>query len=120
MTLKFEEFWRWLHEHANCILRVGTEELALFDQENLHWHLEGDARQPTVQLIEGKRLVAELLMDVREVAFVQATPEGSEPGEQTTLFDLVVSGDDERASSYHFLMAHPLEQAPAHAPGLRH
>ncbi|MFN0061826.1 MAG: hypothetical protein ACKVPX_04830 [Myxococcaceae bacterium] len=121
MTLKFDEFWRWLHEHANCILRVGTEDFALFDQDDLHWHLEGDARQPVIQLIQGKRLMAELIMDTREVAFVQASPEASEPGDQTTLFELVVTGEGERFSSYHFLMAHPQEQSTAaHPPGLRH
>lgn len=122
-TLKFDRFWKWLREHPNCILRAGTEEIWLFDQEDLHWHLEEDAsRNPVVQLIQGKRVLAEMVMDVREVMFVQATPEGEPTAhEQPTLFELVSDAGEERFGAYHFLVAHGFDQeGQAHAAGLKH
>src|SRR5688500_16894877 len=72
-TLTFDRFWTWLKDHANCILRAGTQDTWMFDSEELHWHFEADARHnPTVQLIQGKKLLAEIVMDVRDVMFVQA------------------------------------------------
>jgi hypothetical protein len=120
-TLTFDKFWRWLREHNNCILRAGTEDVWLFDHEELHWHVDEDGRHnPVVQLIQGKRIVSEMLMDVRDVMFVQATPQGADPEDQTTLFELIVAGGDETFSAYHFLMAHPLEEEQRHAPSLKH
>lgn len=127
-TLKFDRFWKWLREHPNCILRAGTEEIWLFDQEELHWHLEEDAhRNPVVQLISGKRVFAELVMDVRDVLFVQATHAGAglqgelQNGEQATLFEVVTSTEGEGFAPYHFLLAHPFEEAQqTHATGLKH
>ncbi|MBX5480475.1 MAG: hypothetical protein IRZ16_01310 [Myxococcaceae bacterium] len=122
-TLKFERFWKWLREHANCILRAGTDEVWLFDDDDLHWHLEEDAhRSPVVQLMRGKRVLAELVMDVRDVLFVQATPEGQpQNGEQPTLFELVTAGGDENFGAYHFLMAHGFDREVAgHVSGLKH
>lgn len=120
-TLKFDRFWRWLRDHSNCVLRAGTEEVWLFDSDDVHWHFEEDGqRNPVVQLIRGKRLTAELVMDVRDVLFVQATSEPGGSGEQATLFEIVAGPGGEQFSAYHFLMAHPFdEEAEAHG-GLKH
>ena len=82
-TLAFDRFWRWIKHHPNCILRAGTGDVYLHDQESFHWHLEEDAeRNPVVQLISGKLLVAEMVLDVRDVLYVEATPDpGGEPGQ---------------------------------------
>lgn len=122
-TVKFDRFWRWLREHTNCILRAGTEEVWLFDHDELHWHLEEDAnRNPVVQLIQGKRLLAELVLDTRDVAFVQATSEPASAGEQqATVFELVSASGSEQFVAYHFLLAHPFEEtAEPHGGGLKH
>src|SRR3989304_5847996 len=37
-TLAFDRFWRWLKEHANCILRAGTVDANPPHQEAFHWH----------------------------------------------------------------------------------
>ena len=35
--LTFDQFWRWLQEHANCVVRAGTGDATLFDADALHW-----------------------------------------------------------------------------------
>lgn len=124
-TVKFEQFWAWLRDHANCILRAGTEEVWLFDHEELHWHLDNDAnRNPVVQLIQGKRLLAEFVMEARDLLFVQATPEGpaTAAGEQPTLFECITSAGGENFAAYHFVLAHPFEEEaqPHGSSGLKH
>ncbi|MFL5270774.1 MAG: hypothetical protein ACJ79R_09665 [Anaeromyxobacteraceae bacterium] len=116
-TLPFDTFWRWIKGHRACILRAGTVDTFLHDQEAFHWHLEEDTeRNPVVQLIWGKLLVGELVMDVRDVLYVEATPEeGGEPGQY--LFDLVGGSKDEPYAVYHFLMAHAFEEEAGHAAG---
>ncbi len=119
-TVPFDQFWRWLKHHANCILRAGTPELWLYDQEAFHWHLEEDAeRNPVIQVYLGKNLIAELLLEVREVLFVQATPdtEGGEPGQ--FLFELVGGPREEPSAVYHFLLAHGFEEEQKHG-ALKH
>jgi hypothetical protein len=119
-TLPFERFWRWLKQHSNCIVRAGTADAQLHDQEAFHWHLEEDSeRNPLVQLIWGKLMVGEMALDVRDVLFVQATPdaEGGEPGQ--FLFELVGGSREEPYAVYHFLLAHGLEEE-GERPGLKH
>lgn len=119
-TLTFERFWSWLREHANCIVRAGTQDSWFFDQEDFHWHLELDARQtPTVQLLQGKKTLAELVMDVRDVLFVQVTSEG-EGEDQTTLFEVIVGSQDDSFPAYHFLIGHPFEEQGGGGGGRGH
>ncbi|HEY7725986.1 MAG TPA: hypothetical protein VH880_11675 [Anaeromyxobacteraceae bacterium] len=118
-TLPFDRFWRWLKHHANCIVRAGTGDTWLHDQEDFHWHLEEDEqRNPSVQLVWGKLLVGEMALDVRDVLFVQATPdpEAEEPGQY--LFELV-GGPGEPEVVYHFLVAHGFEEEQQHG-ALKH
>ena len=95
-TLAFDRFWRWLKHHANCIVRAGTVDTFIHDQEAFHWHLEEDEhRSPVVQVVSGKLLVAEMVLDVRDVLYVEATPEpdGGEAGQ--FLFELVGGSKEE-------------------------
>ncbi len=118
-TLPFERFWRWLKQHVNCIVRAGTGDSWLHDQEAFHWHLEEDEqRSPVVQLVWGKLLVGEMVLDVRDVLYVQAVPdpEAGEPGH--FLFELV-GGGGEPYPVYHFLLAHGFEEEGRHG-GLKH
>lgn len=113
-TLPFERFWRWLRRHANCIVRAGTPDAFLHDAEDLHWHLEEEEdRTPTVQLLRGKQLLAELVLERREIAFVQALPDPD--GEQGQfLFELVGGAGDEPETIYHFVVAHGFDEDTAH------
>ncbi|HEX7625291.1 MAG TPA: hypothetical protein VF400_17060, partial [Anaeromyxobacteraceae bacterium] len=57
-TLAFDRFWRFLKQHANCIVRAGTVDTFLYDQEAFHWRLDEDEdRNPVIQLIWAKLLV---------------------------------------------------------------
>ncbi len=117
-TLPFDRFWRWLKHHANCIVRAGTADTWLLDQEAFHWHLEeDDQRSPVVQLVWGKHTVGEMVLDVRDVLFVQAVPD-PDGGEGHTLFELM-GGAGEPGPVYHFLLAHGLDEDPE-KPGLKH
>jgi hypothetical protein len=118
-TLPFDRFWRWLKHHANCIVRAGTPDTWLLDQEAFHWHLEEDEqRNPVVQLVWGKHTVGEMVLDAREVLFVQATPD-PDGTEGHFLFELV-GGPGEPGAVYHFLLAHGLEGEEPEKPGLKH
>lgn len=118
-TLTFDKFWRWLKRHPNCILRAGTPDATLFDQEDLHWHLEEDEdRVPLVQLLRGKQLLGELAIEVREVLFVQAVPDpDGEAGHY--LFELWGGGGEEAFAVYHFAMAHALDEEQGHRTQLK-
>lgn len=119
-TLSFERFWRWLRRHANCILRAGTPDSFLYDADDLHWHLDEDEeRVPTVQLMRGKQLLGELVLETREVLFVQAVPDPD--GEQGQfVFELVGgAGGEEPYALYHFVLAHGFDEETAHRTQLK-
>ncbi len=112
-TLSFETFWQWVMQHANCILRAGTRDALLFDDEDLHWHFAADGVLVFVQVIRGKRLMGELVIDTSRVAYVQALPE--EP-EGEWLFELVSEGGTELSAEYHFVVSHAFDESaiPGH------
>ncbi|MBI3182789.1 MAG: hypothetical protein HYZ28_11685 [Myxococcales bacterium] len=122
LSLTFERFWRWLLEHSNCLLRAGTSDAVLYDLEELHWQLDEDEdHNPMIQVVRGKQLVGELVLDVRELLFVQVTrdPDAEESGRY--LFELIGGPKEEPFPLYHFLMSHGLEeQELGHAGGLKH
>jgi hypothetical protein len=120
-TLSFDRFWRWLKRHANCIVRAGTPDAYLYDQEDLHWHLEEDEeRTPTIQLVRGKQLLGEVLVEVRDVAFVQAMPDPDGEAGQF-VFELVGAGggSDEPYALYHVVLAHGFDEETAHRAQLK-
>lgn len=113
-TLSFEEFWAWIVRHPNCILRAGTQDAVLYDDEEYHWHFAVEGPDmPLVQVIRGKRLVGELLIDRERIAFVQGTL-GDVEGEH--VFDLVIESESERLTAYFFVVSHAYE-APGTSSG---
>lgn len=117
-TLTFDRFWRWLKRHSNCIVRAGTPDCFLHDQEDLHWHLdEDDDRVPTVQLVRGKQVLAEVAIDVRDVLFVQQLPDPEGEAGQF-LFELV-GGGDEPYAVYHFVLGHAFDDEGGHRAQLK-
>jgi hypothetical protein len=118
-TLAFDRFWRWLKRHPNCIVRAGTPDSFLYDAEDLHWHLDEDEdRTPTVQLLRGKQMLGEILIEVREILFVQALPDPD--GEQGQyVFEIVGGGGEEPAPLYHFVLAHRFDEEAAHRAQLK-
>ena len=112
-TLSFETFWKWIVQHSNCILRAGTQDALMFDDEDLHWHFAVDDATVFVQVIRGKRLMGELTIDTGRIAYVQALPEEPE-GEWA--FELVSDGGTELAAAYYFVLSHQFDESeiPGH------
>ena len=103
-TLSFEEFWSWLVRHPNCILRAGTQDAVLYDDEEFHWHFAVEGPDtPLVQVIRGKRLVGELLIARDRIAYVQGVA-GEIEGEH--VFDLVVESEIDQLTAYFFVLSH--------------
>ncbi len=121
-TLTVDQFWRWLRMHPNCIVRAGTYDCFLYDQEAFHWHLEEDAdRNPLVQLIAGKQLIGELALDVRELLFVKTSPDPENPQSGQYLFELMGGPQGEPFAVYHFVLTHGFEEETSHpGGGLKH
>ncbi|ACG74726.1 conserved hypothetical protein [Anaeromyxobacter sp. K] len=118
-TLTFDRFWRWLKRHPNCILRAGTPDTFLYDQEDLHWHLEEDEeRVPVVQLSRGKQTLAEIAIEAREVLFVQVLPDPDGDAGQF-LFELIGGSGDEPYPVYHFVLAHGFDEETGHRAQLK-
>ncbi len=121
-TLPFETFWNWVITHPNCILRAGTPEAVIYDDEDLHWHFAGEG--PTtllVQVLRGKRLVGELLMEPEQVTYVQGV-HGQREDEH--VFELIVESEKDRVVAYFFVLAHGYEDEaeadPPFSPGRVH
>ena len=120
-VLTLDRFWRWIKDHPNCILRAGTSDAFFYDHDDLHWHLAEDpGRNLTVQLISGKELLGEIVINARDVLFVQAEPdaESGEPGR--FLFELVGGAQEETYALYHFLVAHAFEDESTHQTLVKH
>ncbi len=105
-TLTFEVFWGWLVAHPNCVLRAGSRDAVIYDEEDLHWHI---ANEPDgtllVQVIRGKRLLGELFLEPERIDYVQAVPQENE--EEYT-FELIAEAETE-GPAYFFVLVHGYE-----------
>ena len=106
-TMSFRTFWEWLTAHPNCILRAGTRDAVLFDDDDFHWHFttEGESNL-LVQVIRGKRLVGEMLVPRDEVTFVQGVL-GDHEGE--FIFELVNGEGESTTALCFFVLTHGYE-----------
>jgi len=113
-SLSFKEFWPWLTEHPNCILRAGTADSVVYDDDDYYWRFsEEDVRTLLVQVIRGKRPVAELFIEPEHVASVQITP--GEKGEYN--FDLVAEVQGQPQVIYYFVLTHAYEESERDGQG---
>jgi len=111
-TLPFEAFWTWLQAHPNCIIRAGTPEAVLYDDEDLHWHFTVEGSETlVVQVLRGKRLVGELLIGPADVAYVQAVA----GDEDEYVFELITESETDRIAAHYFVLSHAYE--PQDHPG---
>lgn len=103
-TLTFRSFWDWLTHHPNCILRAGTPETIIYDDEDLHWHF---AIEPPnlflVQVLRGKRAMSEIFVQPEHVSYVQTSGEDAE-SEHT--FELITETDTDLVTTYFFVLTH--------------
>jgi hypothetical protein len=119
VTLSFEEFWEWLSTHPNCILRVGTPEAVIFDDDDYHWHFAAsvDDAMPVVQVGRGKRLLGEVVLVPDQVSYVQGSP-GDQEGEY--LFELISETETERFVAYFFVLVHGYDGEGSYSPSRVH
>ena len=106
-TMSIDTFWEWVTAHPNCILRAGTREAAIFDDDDLHWHLTREGTESLlVQSIRGKRLMGELLIPREQIAYVQGGL-GDQEGEY--VFELVSGSDSLQPALFFFVLTHGYE-----------
>ena len=118
--LTFPAFWEWLKDHANCIVGASWGPGALFDDDALHWVLsDQEDRRAIVQVIKGKNLVGELLIDGREIDEVEVLPDSENVQSGQFVAELLSSAADGRQSMGHIVLAHGVEDTLGH-PELRH
>lgn len=115
VTLPFDTFWGWLMNHPNCVLRAGTPEAVLYDDEDLHWYFGNEGPETLlVQLIRGKRLAGELLLAPEPVTYVQGVA-GDQEGEY--IFEAIEEAGGERQVLYFFVLAHGFDEGEEKAAG---
>lgn len=113
--LTFDAFWRWIQEHHNCLLRVGSNDVMLMDNELLHWDFfEEEDGRAVVQAIVGKSLVGEVIIDRNEVLLVQASPDLEQPGSQAWNFECMGGNGEDNFPLFSFLMTHGMEGVQGH------
>jgi hypothetical protein len=113
--LTFEAFWRWLGDHRNCLLRVGSNDVVLMDHELLHWDFfDEDDGSAVVQAIVGKSLVGEAIIERADVLFVQAVAEHDGQA-QNWNFECIGGRGTENYPLWTFLMTHNMEGAQGHS-----
>lgn len=113
-----EQFWSWVVTHPNCILRAGTPEAVLYDDDDLHWHFASEGPHTLlVQVIRGKRVMGELFVDPEPVAYVVGSP-GDQEGE--FVFELIVETEKDRVMAYFFVLTHGYENEEDFTPGRVH
>ena len=112
-TLSFDDFWTWLTGHPNCILRMGTPEVVLYDDEHLHWHFATyEESTLVVQLLHGKRAMAEIFIDPEHVTYVQGMLGESD---EEYVFELVSETETDRLAAYFFVLSHGYEDGDGSA-----
>jgi hypothetical protein len=113
-TLSFEAFWTWLRSHPNCIIRAGTPEAVIYDDDDLHWHFAVEGTEShVVQVHRGKRLVGEIVVTPGEVAYVQ----GMRGDDDEYVFDLISESETDRMAAYYFVLSHGYDTQDRATPG---
>ncbi len=106
-TLPFDAFWNWVINHPNCILRVGTPAAVLYDDDDLHWQFTSEeASTLLVQMLRGKRLIGEMLIDSEQITYVQGV---AGQREDEHVFELISETEKDRMASYFFVLVHGYE-----------
>ena len=119
-TLPFETFRNWVATHPNCILRVGTPESVLYDDDDLHWNFAAEgATTLLVQVLHGKRLIGEMLVEPEQITYVQGV-QGERDGEH--VFELISETEKDHVAAFFFVLAHgyETEEEQAFSPGRVH
>ena len=65
-----------------------------------------------MQVLRGKKLVGEILVNPGDVAYVQSVA-----GDEEFVFELVSASETGRVPAYHFVLSHGYDGRDAPAPG---
>ncbi len=102
--LPFDTFWSWLVQHSNCIVRAGTPEVVLVDDTQFHWQLFAEnSKTLLMQMLYGKRLVGEILIDPESIMGVEMHEAEQE---SEFVFDLISENGGEPMVLYYIILAH--------------
>ena len=109
--------------HPNCVMRAGTPEAVIYDDDDLHWHFAVEAGSVgeeggnllLVQVIRGKRMVGEIILDPEHVSYVQGA---AGDREDEYVFELITETETDSLPSYFFVLTHGYDgaDAPSHPP----
>ncbi len=106
-TLELEPFWAWLTMHPNCVLRAGTLQAVLYDDDDLHWQFAAEDNALYAQVVRGKRLMGEIMLEPDVVSYVQVQ-EGDREGEW--IFELMAENASDRYAAYFFVLTHGFDE----------
>ncbi len=112
--MPFEQFFKWLLGHRNCLTRIEAGPVTLADNELLHWDMFDEGEASVIQLIQGKTLVAEIMIERGEVQFVQASPDLEEPNSGQWVFECIGGTPEQTFPMFAFIMTHGIEQSQGH------
>lgn len=106
-TLPFPNFWKWLTSHPNCILRAGTPDAVIYDDEDYHWHFANEETGTLViQVLRGKRTLGEIFIDAEEITYVETV---SSEVEGEFVFQLVSETERGGSRLFFFVLVHGFE-----------
>ena len=108
LTLPFETFWEWLLLHPNCIVRAGTPDTMLYDDDDLHWlFFDEGPDMKLVQVVHGKRALGELYIRPADVSHVRVLPSERE---EEHAFELVSKDEDQAPPAFGFVLFHSYDE----------
>ena len=113
-TVPFDEFWEWVQTHYNCILRMGSIDAVLYDDDASHWRMsEVETDQWLVQLCRGKHVAGEIVVSTPLISYVQFFE--LEAGEYC--YELIREGAGDRECLFHFVLTHTYDGVPESETG---
>src|SRR5512137_508187 len=113
--LTFDQLWRWLQEHRNCVVRAGSADVMLMDSELTHWDFfEEEDGRAVCQLILGKSLVGEVVIERADVLFVQASPDVEQAQAGHWMFECFGGSREDAYPLFVFVTTHGMEAVQGH------
>jgi hypothetical protein len=113
-TIPFELFWKYLQAHPNCIVRAGTPDATLYDDEDYHWHFTSEPDGTLIaEVIRGKKLVGDVAIVPTEISYVQVEPDEHDEFR----FDLIHEAERDRVVTHYFVLSHAYDAEEVVTPG---
>lgn len=89
--------------------------MAVFDHDSLHWDFfDEDDGRAVCQVLLGKALVAEIVIERSDVLFVQSSSDPEDPTRNAWVFECVGGTRDDNYPLFTFVMTHGIEGPQGH------